>query len=156
MEKLPYPVDKEGHAHMRMRQNQNRVSCLKSKAETWAYDKLKEIPIKWTRQAQWGYRLYDFWNGHYGVAVEIDGKEHKKEKDALKDEYNFRRSGIVVLRVPNHNEEVMSLCLETIRKIIAKESWAERRERLGCTEKKPPLVKEPDEKSCLKEYLDSL
>jgi very-short-patch-repair endonuclease len=156
MDKLPYPTRQEHHAHMKMRQNQNRVSCLKSAAEAEVYERLKkETNIKWTRQAQWGYRLYDFWNATYGIAIEVDGKEHKKEDDRKKDEYNFRRSGIVVLRVPNFDKDCMDLCLLTIKKLISKETWEERRKSLGCS-KKSPMLSYPDERNCLNEYLSLL
>jgi hypothetical protein len=72
---------------------------------------LEKTGHTWTRQARWGYRLFDFWCCPLGVAVEVDGPEHKQDYDSYRDEYIFRRSGIVVLRVPNRDEAAASRML---------------------------------------------
>lgn len=107
----------------------NRIQCQKSAAEAWMADKLASTGMKWTRQAQWGYRLFDFWSAKLGVAVEVDGSEHKKEYDAYRDEYNYRRSGIIVLRVRNMNEEDAQKALLEIAS--CKEDWRQRRKSMG-------------------------
>jgi very-short-patch-repair endonuclease len=83
---------------------------------------------KWTRQAMWGYRIFDFWCAELGLVVEVDGATHKIEYDNYRDEYNYRRSGIVVLRVPNFCEESAKLALDVI---ASAETWKERRLKLG-------------------------
>lgn len=123
-----HPCTSQESKHMLERQESNRVNCLKSKAEAWFNEKLKETNLKWTRQAIWGYRLFDFWNHKIGVAIEVDGKEHNKWVDKLKDNYNFKRSGIIVLRVDNFNEEHATEALEAIKKM---DLWVVRRERMG-------------------------
>lgn len=128
MKKLRRPVDKETHAYMKERQKQNIVSCKKSKAEDWMKDKLAETGLKWRRQAEWGYRLFDFWNHKLGIAVEVDGKEHNKEYDSYRDKYNYERSGIIVLRVRNFNEDDAITALSVIGKT---EDWLERRKKMG-------------------------
>jgi hypothetical protein len=60
--------------------------------------------------------------------VEIDGPTHDPEYDAYRDEYNFRRSGIVVLRVRNRNEHDMSRAIVTIASLGL---WSKRRKELG-------------------------
>lgn len=100
--------------YMRNRQDQNRSKSVK--AEEWAYGYLKQTQKKWTRQAIWGCRIFDFWCAEIGIAVEIDGMTHNKNYDSIRDEYNFYRSGIVVLRVPNFNDQKMVEALEQIKK----------------------------------------
>lgn len=59
----------------------------------------------WTRQVIKGFRVFDFWCHRKGCAIEVDGEEHKRDYDNYRDEYNYRRSGILVLRVRNSNQE---------------------------------------------------
>lgn len=106
------------HAYMKERKKQNQEQCKYSQAEAWMYEKLKsQTKFKWTRQAQWGYRLFDFWSGLLGCAVEVDGPEHDADYDNYRDEYNFRRSGIVVLHVRNFREDDATDALNVIGKL---------------------------------------
>jgi len=128
MKPLKWPTNSDQHAYMAMRQVQNRQACKGNRNENWMADKLKTTSRQWTRQAQWGYRLFDFWCGELGVAIEVDGPEHHAGRDSYRDEYNFRRSAIVVLRVRNGNEEDAArtmIVLETLG------TWEERRKLLG-------------------------
>lgn len=100
--------------YMRNRQDQNRLKSIK--AEEWAFGYLKKTQKKWTRQAIWGCRIFDFWCAELGIAVEIDGMTHDKNYDSIRDNYNFYRSGIVVLRVPNFDDQKMVDALEAIKK----------------------------------------
>lgn len=124
----PWPVRQEHHKHMKQRQIQNRAKCLSSNAEQWMWEYLKNTAHKWTRQAQWGFRLFDFWCAEIGVAVEVDGPEHIHLLDKENDAELHKRSGIVVLRVRNFNEQdadrVLSLISEEVR-------WNYRRIMLG-------------------------
>jgi very-short-patch-repair endonuclease len=110
---------------MRVRQDQNRNKTVK--AEDWAFQKLKETNHKWTRQAIWGCRLFDFWSSKLGIAVEIDGLTHNKNYDKARDQYNFYRSGILVLRVENYNESQMELALAEIEKA---DDWQTRKRKM--------------------------
>lgn len=131
--KLRRPITKEQHEYMKERQDQNLQSCKNSKAESWANLRLKETGLKWTRQAQWGYRLFDFWNDRLGIAVEIDGTEHNKKYDKYRDDYNYKRSAIIVLRVKNFNNTDMD---EAISTIIKSKTWIERRIQMNLLTKK--------------------
>jgi very-short-patch-repair endonuclease len=122
------PWTSEQAAYMRTRQNQNKVACQRSSAETWMANKLAGTGYKWTRQAVWGWRIFDFWCHTIGVAVEVDGPEHDAAKERERDDYNFQRSGIVVLRVPNWNEQEAATVLAGIS---TAETWNERRAALG-------------------------
>lgn len=73
-------------------------------AEEWAWKRIRKTGGKWERQAIWSCRIFDFFSIKRGIAVEIDGDTHNPTYDAIRDEYNFFRSGIVVLRVRNFNE----------------------------------------------------
>lgn len=91
-------------------------------------DHLRTTGREWTRQAQWGFRLFDFWNRDLGIAVEVDGPGHDLEADTASDRSNLVRSAIVVLRVRNYNEQEAASALEAIR---TAEPWNVRRELVG-------------------------
>lgn len=122
---------REQHAYMKQRKMENLERCKLSAAERWMNKKLKETEYKWTRQAQWGYRLFDFWNHKLGIAIEVDGPEHRHDYDLYRDNHNYSNSGIVVLRVKNFNEDEAA---KVIEKISTSETWNERRLKMG---KKP-------------------
>jgi very-short-patch-repair endonuclease len=125
---IPYTTNKSQHAYMRQRQAQNSARCVENRNENWMAELLQMTGHKWNRQAQWGFRLFDFWNHDLGVAVEVDGPEHARSQDAIEDEYNFRRSAIVVLHVRNQNADDAALACQIITKLP---TWAERRALLG-------------------------
>lgn len=116
---------------MRMRKAQNLHMALRNPNENWLAEKLVDTKVSWSRQATWGCRIYDFWSHELGIAVETDGPEHNKRYDAMRDEYNYRRSGIVVLRLRNKNDADLATVLE---KIASAMTWEERREKLGLNE----------------------
>lgn len=128
MGKLKWPVNREQHAYMKRRQMMNLERATKNQNERWMHDKLMTTSLKWTPQAQWGYRLYDFWNHKKGIAIEVDGAGHDISWDKFRDEYNYQRSGILVLHVRNGKEEDAEKALEAIAKA---KTWNERRESLG-------------------------
>lgn len=155
MKSLRTPYNHEQSEYMRQRREQNSQRCSFSGAENWFHEQL--TVGKWKRQHAWGYRVFDFWCQKLGCAVEVDGPEHAPSYDAYRDEYNFRRSGIVVLRVRNFNTQDAAKCLETIRLLG---TWEERREQLGlqCHTKKGKrhLSSQPFDHSMLREYVDGL
>lgn len=124
---MRWVTSKDESEYMKTRQKQNLASSKNSKAEAWMNEKLKTTDYKWTRQAMWGYRLFDFWNAKLGIAVEVDGPEHVAEYDAARDRYNYLRSGILVLRVKNFDEADADKALKTIS---SAESWQQRKETL--------------------------
>lgn len=126
---------------MKKRQQQ-RLNCY-SKAENWAKDRLDKTNIKWSRERIWRWRIYDFWNDFLGCAVEIDGKEHDNEKDKQRDLLDFNRSGIIVIRVRNFNEQDMDLAIEKIANL---NSWIDRRAKMGLLTKAQKLkIQKQDE-----------
>lgn len=132
MGKLNWPVNRKQHAYMKRRQMQNLKQATKNESERWMRGKLMVTGLKWTSQAQWGYRVFDFWNHKKGIAVEVDGQGHDIAWDKFRDEYNYQRSGILVLHVRNGNEEDAKDALQVIAKA---ETWNERRESVG----RPPI-----------------
>ena len=129
-QRIPWPIKKEHSDHMRMRKAQNLSRCVNNKAENWMLAKLQSgTRLKWTRQALWGYRVFDFWNHLYGINVEVDGETHNPRRDAHYDREHLRRSAIITIRVPNFDEVAAA---EAIAKICAMtETWEDRRKRLG-------------------------
>ena len=95
--------------------------------------KLVSTGKKWTRQAMWGCRLFDFWCHEIGCAVEVDGPEHNAKFDAARDQYNYLRSAIVVLRVRNFDEASAD---DALRQIESMAPWRERRAQVGASAKK--------------------
>lgn len=133
MKPLRYPTKKEESDYMRERKAQNLARVPFLKAENWFHDDYlrllpKEQRFKFSRQASWGYRLFDFWFATLGVAIEVDGPEHDLSYDAYRDRYNFLRSGIVVLRVPNFNEVAANSVIADLK---GECSWQERRGAMG-------------------------
>lgn len=123
----------EQAAYMKQRQIQNRNRV--SKAEDWMMAALASTDHKWTRQAAWGCRLFDFWNAQLGIAIEVDGPEHRREYDTARDRYNYYRSGIVVLRVRNFDVSDLKVALDFIR---MSETWQERKRRIRIEHGLPP------------------
>ena len=127
---MRYPTNKKQHLYMKNRQLENKRISTDNPNENWMFEKLKMTGLKWSRQAQWGYRLFDFWSHTKGIAIEVDGPSHEKQKeyDSYRDKYNYRISGILVIRVKNKDEDSAKEAL----KIIAKsEKWKDRRMKLG-------------------------
>lgn len=129
---MKWPTNKKDHGYMKKMQEKNKASSLKNPNELWMMKKLEKLPYKWTRQAQWGYRIFDFWCRDIGVAIEVDGKEHKKEYDRIRDEYNMKRSGILVIRVRNKNEKDSEYVINFLSSNV--KSWNDRRRELGLKE----------------------
>lgn len=128
MKPLNWNTTAEDAAYMRMRQIQNLATSSRNPNEQWVARRLEELGLKFNRQTIWGRRLFDFWNPVLGIAIEVDGKDHDADYDAYRDEYNFRRSGIVVLRLPNRDE----LTLERICAFVrCADNLAIRKQKLG-------------------------
>lgn len=120
----------EKAAYLRENQRKCIEKSNKNPNELWFLQKLKSanLPVKFNRQTIWGYRIYDFWCHAIGCAIEIDGPEHDESYDRYRDVYNYLRSGIIVLRVRNKNEEDAAEAIELIKTISP---WPERRKMLG-------------------------
>lgn len=113
--------------YMRRMKSLNASATIKNVNENWMAEKLDKT---WSRQVVKGFRVFDFWNHKLGVAIEVDGNEHDRDYDNYRDEYNFRRSGIVVLRVRNRNEDDAYQALLAINKLT---SHKLRKEAIGIT-----------------------
>ncbi len=153
MKQLRWPVTREAAAYLRGRQEENLARALSNRNENWMAGILRSSTnVKWGRQKLWGYRIFDFWSSVLGAAVEVDGKEHDKAYDSYRDEYNFRRSALVVLRVRNKNEDDAKEAVELIGKIG---TWADRRSSMGIksSPKKGRRVDDDPDFSRLAEYL---
>lgn len=122
----PWTVRKEHHDHMAKRQNQNRARNIP--AEEWMAAKLATTPWKWTRQARWGFRLYDFWCHQLGIAIEVDGPEHVAGVDQVKDQLDWNRSAILVFRVSAFKE---ADAVEVLDLLARHSSWNDRRKDQG-------------------------
>ena len=125
MKPLKWITNKEQTEYMAKMRALNISKCVTNENENLVWSKLGK---GWTRQAVRGYRIYDFWNHELGCAIEVDGMEHDREYDNYRDEYNFRRSGVVVFRVRNGNMEDLGAVLVAISKLT---DIRTRKEKLG-------------------------
>lgn len=114
---------------MAERQRELRAKCKSSKAESFAYAIITSLTsMKVTRQARWGNRFYDFWVHDKFSAIEIDGPEHIRSFDEMRDRYNYIRSGILVFRAKNFDDRRV---IEIMRMINASRTLSHRKEILG-------------------------
>lgn len=123
-----WPTNKKESDYMKMRQGQNVIKSKKNENEQWFELKLKNCKHRFSKQKRWGYRIFDFWCHELGLAVEIDGPEHNIVLDNEKDQIEFKRSRIIVLRVRNLNE---TDAYRALKYISYSESWNERRLAAG-------------------------
>jgi len=110
-----------------MRKAQNKSKGL-TKAESWVNERLVKEGLKFSTQSIWRWRIYDFWNHVIGCAIEVDGPEHNIKKDKEKDLSDYNRSGIIVLRIRNFNQDDLDKTIEDIKNM---EEWHPRRRRLN-------------------------
>lgn len=125
----PWPTSKDTLARLEDYQKKLMARGM-TRAEKWGYECLKKSGIKFKRERRWGYRIFDFWSSVYGIAVEIDGQEHRENWDKKRDKQDFLRSGVIVLRVNNFDEHGMSELLKSLT-FLKYETWIERRARMG-------------------------
>ena len=125
-------------AYMRERTRQNRAVAGRIPAQKWMAQKLEGTGLKWSQQCQWGFRIFDFWCAEKGIALEIDGPTHNKDYDNYRDSYNYHRSAIVVLRIPNFNEQTADAAILQCQNAM---TWKARRQLLGVTTAKRKLRK---------------
>lgn len=118
----------DAHAHMRKRKQQNIERSRDNRNENWLSVELKATRLSWTRQATWGFRVFDFWCAAKGISVEVDGWEHDKNRDSASDVNDFKRSGIIVLRIKNGAHWIVPRLLAAI---TGASSWNDRRAQLG-------------------------
>ena len=122
---MRWVTNREQSEYMRGLKNLNLKKTVK--AEEWAESALRKTNHRWTRQAQWGCRIFDFWCAELGIAVEIDGDNHDAAYDAARDKYNYWRSGIIVIRVPNYDEVALNEALDVISRA---DTLADRKQKM--------------------------
>lgn len=103
-----WPMNSDQRDYVKKRVAQNLVNSLKNEAENAFFAKLELTELSWKRQYPYGFRIFDFFNKDFGVAIELDGREHCQAEaisaDNTRDMYAFYRSGIIVLRFPNGSD----------------------------------------------------
>ena len=119
---------------MRRRRDENRKKGM-TNAEKWMYEKLEKTGLEWTFQVIWGWRIFYCWNDSVGIAIEVGGPEHDRSIERKRDAYNYKRSRIVVFRVPNYNEKIADKVIKAVNK---KRCWMKQRLLAGVATKKQP------------------
>jgi len=148
MKKLKFPTTTEERKYINNMQQQNKKMSKENKNENKADRLLKKyLPdVKFSRQSRWGYRIFDFWSAKYGIAIELDGSEHNPNYDYYRDEYNFRRSGILVLRMKNSH---IDKGIKEIADIFFNfKEWKDRRLTLGIIDENNKIIKDNIKKRC--------
>lgn len=119
------------HQAARMRENQKKAKPNPVPAEIHAKKIIEEYGIKFSTQAIWQSRIFDFWFSGKGIAIEIDGPSHKESgqafKDMVTDKHFYAISGIIVIRVANFDDNSLRKAMETICNSC---TWKDRRETL--------------------------
>lgn len=141
---------------LRQYKAENFARSLKNPNENWLAALLAETAWQFNRQCLMGDRIFDFWSKELGVAIESDGKGHDPEWDYQRDEWNFRRSAIVVLRVRNRNLADASKAIALLPRLG---TFSERRGFLFKKEAKASLMRFtalPDRPSLLECYLTGI
>ncbi len=113
---------------MKMRKIQNHDHAQGNRCENEVWSRLKDGRYSFNRQSSWGYRVFDFWCHELGVAIEVDGNTHDAGYDAYRDEWNFRRSAIVVLRMRNGDMRELGRIMKLLPKLHTR---SYRKKRLG-------------------------
>jgi len=139
---LKWAATREQSQYIVGRKKENIERSYRNQNENWFHaELLLNTKYKFNRQAIWGYRIYDFWCACLGIAVEVDGPEHNEAYDSYRDNYNYRRSGIIVLHVRNKNDDDAEQAFEIINNAM---TWKERRLMLDI---------DPDRKKASRETL---
>jgi hypothetical protein len=123
---MKWPVNREQMEYMKKLQYEARVLSESNVSDNWADTILATGTLKGTRKAIWGCRLFDFWNGRKGVAIELDLPKPGAGQE--EDRHARERSGIAVYRVKSFDEGHLRLVLSEAESL---EDWAVRRDRLG-------------------------
>lgn len=127
--KIKTPCTREASERLRGYKYKNLSNSLRNPNENWFAGLLDESCVySFGRQKLWGHCIFDFWCAKIGVVIEIDGKNHNAEKDRIRDEINFNRSGIVTLRVRNMNEEDAEIAIQEANSELI---WWQRRQFIG-------------------------
>lgn len=139
MKACKYISDSKSHAEMKFFKDVNSQSSLRNKNENRFCELLEtKTNLKFSRQAIWGRRIFDVWVDRLGLAFEIDGNEHVERIDKYRDEWIFRRSGIVVIRVKN---PLVDRFFENLPNFETIGTWKSRRERLNKFKSYKRLIK---------------
>jgi very-short-patch-repair endonuclease len=121
---------KESHQYMKLRKSQHLNKFVS--AEEWATLHIKVSGERYSRQAIWQSRLFDFWFSVKGIAIEIDGESHnsfkQSFKDSVTDKHFYELSGIIVVRVKNYNINELNNAISFVKNSC---SWKERRKQMG-------------------------
>lgn len=116
------------HKKLLRYRKENLAFAMRNPNEEWMWQKLLKTGHIWERQGLWGYRMFDFWCRHMGVAVEVDGPEHDTERDANRDAQALLYGGIVVLRVKNRDEEGAERVLRAVA--AQPDNWDDRKRQI--------------------------
>ncbi len=99
------------------RRRELRKSSTKAEQILWEYLRRKNFNFKFKRQNSIGPYIIDFYAPSIKLAIELDGNDHKENKDYDKNRTNYLKDkGIKVLRFWNSEiENDIDKVLEKIR-----------------------------------------
>lgn len=155
MKSLTWPTKKEESEFVRTLRNQ-KINKAKGNSYVLSIIPLFEKNLlMWTQHAIWGFRVYDFLCSEKGVVIQIQESEEDYEENIHGDEYHFRRSGLVVLRLNRDDDTSILDSYFSVADML--NSWQERKYilRLDATTRKERrwLSSKPDFPYMLPDYL---
>ena len=79
------------------------------------YEFLREYPVRFQRQKAIGNYIVDFYCFKAKLVIELDGSQHYKEAEAIKDKIRTEKLGeydLTVIRIPNNeiDENFYGVC----------------------------------------------
>ena len=83
--------------------------------ENQVRDALRCAGIKFSRNSQFARRFVDFYIHLLGACIEVDGPEHNKEYDELRDIWLFKQ-GILVFRMKNGDSKRLDDIISQIKR----------------------------------------
>lgn len=114
-----YKEDNINMSYNNKSENRMQGILTKNYKETW---------YKFTRQANWWFRIFDFWCDYLWVVIEVDGwyhqTEYQKNKDNRYDKYHYEVNWIKVYRIKPYDD---CWAVEMIKIINKEQTWKQRR-----------------------------
>ncbi len=103
------------------------------------YDFLKYLPVTVNRQKIVLDYILDFYIASKKIAIELDGSQHGKEENKIKDQTRdkvLNDLGIIILRYTNHdiNTNFDSVCRDILKHVgISESEYVINKQNLSCT-----------------------
>lgn len=96
-----------GKTNIRFTRNTKHEQLLKQKLDRWGIKYKHNTKTFRAREGRGGDYRIDFYLAKFGIALEVDGRDHDSErrikKDARRDRFLMKHYGVCTIRVKNKN-----------------------------------------------------